>query len=131
MKKVTNTLEESRRDPKKMLLAAMISPDDHIEKMEKRGQEEFVESDVFPTDLCGNVIAEFEALGFEFLGPVPGDDLFQFVALPKGWARKGSDHDMWSYIIDEIGRERVAIFYKAAFYDRRARASIESLEEEK
>jgi hypothetical protein len=31
---------------------------------------------------------------------------------------------MWSYILDDKGRERCAIFYKAAFYDRRAHLSI-------
>jgi predicted secreted protein len=27
---------------------------------------------------------------------------------------------MWSYIVDDEGTQRVAIFYKAAFYDRDA-----------
>ncbi len=120
---VTNTTDAVARDPKKHLLDAMLHPD-HVERMEKRGQEEFVESGVFPVDLCSNDIAEFEVLGFVFHGPVPGDDLFQYVTLPDGWTRKGSDHDMWSYIIDENGQERAAVFYKAAFYDRRAHASI-------
>jgi hypothetical protein len=33
---------------------------------------------------------------------------------------------MWSYLVDEKGRERAAIFYKAAFYDRDAHISITS-----
>ena len=130
MKKVTNTLEESKRNPEKMLLDAMIHPDDHVERMEKRGQEEFVESDVFPVDLGHLSNSDFEELGFKFHGPVPDDPLFQFATLPEGWDRVGTDHDMWSTIEDENGVERVAIFYKAAFYDRRARASIPETESE-
>jgi hypothetical protein len=38
-----------------------------------------------------------------------------------------SDHAMWSYLVDELGRERVSIFYKAAFYDRSAHMSLTSL----
>ncbi len=126
-KTVTNTADRSR-NPMLERARGTLKPGD-IERMEKRGQEEFVESSVFPVDLSGHDVSEFEALGFEFHGPVPGDGLFQYVTLPEGWARKGADHDMWSYINDERGRERVAIFYKAAFYDRRAHASITRLEE--
>ena len=128
-KTVTNTTAETKRNPASFLVEQMCLGGSAVERMEKRGQEEFVRSDVFPLDLSSHGIDEFEALGFVFHGPVPGDDLFQFVTLPEGWERKGSDHDMWSYIIDERGRERVAIFYKAAFYDRRAHASITRLEE--
>ena len=32
----------------------------------------------------------------------------------RAWKREGSSHAMWSYINDELGRERVAIFYKSA-----------------
>lgn len=33
---------------------------------------------------------------------------------------------MWSYLVDELGRRRGAIFYKAAFYDRDAFMRLES-----
>ena len=32
---------------------------------------------------------------------------------------------MWSHIVDAEGRKRVAVFYKAAFYDRRADMRLE------
>ena len=124
-KTVTNTTTEAERNPARVLLAAMAHPNDAIERSEARGQQEFIESDVLPQKLSeGSTVEDFEALGFEFHGPVPDDDLFQYVTLPDGWSRKGSDHNMWSSIVDEHGVERVAVFYKAAFYDRSAAAHI-------
>ena len=35
---------------------------------------------------------------------------------------------MWSSVVDELGRERAAVFYKAAFYDRRAHMTLTSVE---
>lgn len=40
--------------------------------------------------------------------------------MPDGWKKEPTDHDMWSRIVDEKGRERAMVFYKAAFYDQRA-----------
>jgi hypothetical protein len=55
------------------------------------------------------------------------DDLFVNVELPKGWTKKANPgHSMWSYLLDEQGRCRAGIFYKAAFYDRNARISWDS-----
>ena len=90
-----------------------------IEAMEAQGQRELLNSTTLPTDTSGSDEA-FLALGFAFGETVPGDDLFRQATLPAGWERKGSDHAMWSYVVDDRGIERVAIFYKAAFYDRRA-----------
>ncbi len=61
--------------------------------------------------------AEFQALGFAFGDPAQGDPMFRAATLPPGWTKHASDHDMWSHIDDELGRERVRIFYKAAFMD--------------
>ena len=104
-----------------LLLGAMIGipTDDLIGEQEKRGQQQLVNSDRLPTELRDDRAA-FEALGFTLGDPDPADPLFAPVTLPDGWAREASDHDMWSYIVDQLGRRRVAIFYKAAFYDRRA-----------
>lgn len=52
------------------------------------------------------------------------DPLFLRAKLPEGWVVKGLDHAMHSSILDADGFERVMIFYKAAFYDRRAHASL-------
>lgn len=91
-----------------------------IETQERAGQAQLVNSDRLPTDSQGGCDADFEAFGFTFGEPDPKDPLFRPAQLPEGWTREGSDHDMWSYVVDQLGRRRVAVFYKAAFYDRRA-----------
>ena len=55
------------------------------------------------------------------------DDLFVNVELPAGWVKKANPgHSMWSSLLDEQGRCRAGIFYKAAFYDRNAHISWDS-----
>ncbi|MYS44077.1 hypothetical protein GTY23_23160 [Streptomyces sp. SID5998] len=99
-----------------------------IEGQERAGQGQLVNSDRLPTKIetysDSDGLATLEALGFTFGGPDPDDPLFQPATLPEGWVRQASDHSMWSYIADQYGRRRVAIFYKAAFYDRRASMSL-------
>lgn len=97
---------------------------DAIVAQEAAGQRQVVNSDRMPTDRSGDP-AEWAALGFTFGAPDPADSLFCPATLPAGWKRQGSDHDMWSYIVDDRGVQRVAVFYKAAFYDRCAFARIE------
>ena len=101
-------------------------PTNAILEMEAQGQRQLVESEVLPTDLNGGKMEDYIALGFEFGEVVSGDPMFQKAKLPNGWKKKGSGHDMWSSIVDDKGRERVAIFYKAAFYDRSAHMNINS-----
>jgi hypothetical protein len=115
-------------DPLERLLVA-ASPGG-IEASEAQGQRELVASTVVPTDLLRSTKADYEALGFVFGDVVAGDPLFQNVTLPSGWTREGSDHAMWSYICDETGRKRVAVFYKAAFYDRKAHMSLDQVPQE-
>jgi hypothetical protein len=86
-----------------------------IEAQEAQGQREFVANETLPID-CPK--AELEALGFVFGAPV--DDLFVSVQFPTGWEKIATDHSMWSDLVDEAGVTRGSIFYKAAFYDRRA-----------
>ena len=97
-----------------------------ILEQEAAGQRQLVESEVLPTDLNGGKKEDYIALGFEFGEVVSSDPMFQKAKLPDGWKKKGSGHDMWSSIVDDKGRERVAIFYKAAFYDRSAHMNINS-----
>lgn len=94
------------------------NPTAFIEEQERNGQAEIVHSDVLPTKMGDR--AAYEAVGFTFGDPVEGDDLFVHATLPAGWRREGTDHAMHSSIIDHLGRKRVGVFYKAAFYDRRA-----------
>lgn len=113
-----------------LLLGALCgqSTNQLIGTQEKRGQEQLVNSDRLPTEIRGDRAA-FEDLGFVLGLPDPADPLFAPAALPDGWAREASDHDMWSYIVDQLGRRRVAIFYKAAFYDRHADMHLVTLHE--
>lgn len=90
-----------------------------IEASERRGQADLVESESLPTE-TRPPREVFESLGFTFGDPFPEDRLFRPATLPRGWKKERTDHSMWSRIVDEKGRTRVEVFYKAAFYDRRA-----------
>ena len=126
---IDNTTERFQ-DPAEQLalLAESVvtgSPSSFIERQERDGQRQLVNSDRLPTD-CGDK-AEWLALGFMFGDPDPSDPLFMPATLPPGWQRQATDHSMGSVIVDTLGRERVSIFYKAAFYDRRAFMRLNSL----
>lgn len=95
--------------------------DGYIESMEAAGQRQFVESTTIPTKCDAEALT---ALGFTLGEQVPGDALFRYCTLPTGWSRQATDHSMGSNIVDELGRERVSVFYKAAFYDRKAFATV-------
>ena len=94
-----------------------------IEAQEKAGQQALVASTDMPKDMSPDRAA-FEALGFTFGEPV--DDLFLKATLPAGWTKAATSHSMHSDIMDEKGRRRVSVFYKAAFYDRSASATLVS-----
>ncbi len=90
-----------------------------IEASEVRGQRELVKSTLLPSNM--NRQRElFERMGFKFGEVVKDDPLFIHAELPPGWKKHGTDHAMWSEIVDERGAKRVGVFYKAAFYDRDA-----------
>lgn len=89
-----------------------------IELQEARGQRDFVASETLPIKCNGCKPAALEAMGIVFGDLV--DDLFIQVQLPEGWKKVLTDHSMWSKLVDEKGRKRASIFYKAAFYDRGA-----------
>lgn len=86
-----------------------------IEAQEAAGQSEFCATDVLPK-VCPR--KELEAFGVKF--GTDHDDLFVNVTLPAGWKKNATDHSMHSDLLDEKGRKRASIFYKAAFYDRKA-----------
>jgi hypothetical protein len=114
----TNTKTESEEDP--LMTILLYGGPGGVERQEAHGQQEFVASDTLPTEIRKESREVLEAAGVKFLGPVPGDDLFQYVQLPPGWLKAKTDHSMWSDLLDEKGRKRAGIFYKAAFYDRSA-----------
>jgi hypothetical protein len=80
--------------------------------------------EVIPTELLYCTEDDLTALGFK-LGPVDErDPLFREATLPPGWKRQGTGHDMNTSIVDHLDRARVNLFYKAAFYDRKAHTAI-------
>jgi hypothetical protein len=134
-KKVTNT---TKQDPIVQFgMALVLGPSTAIERQEAEGQMELVEADVLPSE--GLTWSGYKRSGddslvrkpcenpipaIEILGEVDGDPLFVQVKLPEGWEKRAApDHSMWSYLYDANGRQRAAIFYKAAFYDRKATLS--------
>jgi hypothetical protein len=107
------------RDNLLHLLGAMSEgTEKYITGMEKQGQQQLVASCDLPTK--GSDDPEFLRLGFTFGEPYEHDPLFRPATLPTGWRKDSTDHSMHVKIVDELGRERVSVFYKAAFYDRRA-----------
>lgn len=104
-----------------------------IEAQEKAGQLDQAEKQTLPLDLgqrwdktpegAAKARAPWEALGFRFSDKIV-DGIFVEVAFPKGWKKVPTDHSMWSDIVDDKGRKRGSIFYKAAFYDRSAHAHL-------
>ncbi len=91
-----------------------------IMAQEAQGQQKLVNSTALPKK-------GLERELFEQMGVVIGDDiddLFIEAQLPKGWRKVATNHAMWSKLLDEQGRERASIFYKAAFYDRDAHISL-------
>ncbi len=94
-----------------------------IEAQEAAGQVEFLTGDTLPQEILRpETRSDLERFGIVFGDEV--DDLFIEAKLPEGWSRKGTDHSMWSEIRDEEGRCRMSVFYKAAFYDRKAHVSV-------
>lgn len=96
-----------------------------IEQQELDGQIKFLSKEVLPqkANHC-SVHAEvaYHRMGIEILDVV--DDLFLSVKLPDGWRKIGTEHRLWTRLLDNKGRERATIFYKAAFYDRDAFINI-------
>lgn len=91
-----------------------------IERQEKQGQIDESFRETLPKDIRDR--AAFAAVGFVFGDAV--DDLFVNAKFPEGWKKKPTDHSMWTDIVDETGKKRGGIFYKAAFYDRSAYAYL-------
>jgi hypothetical protein len=115
----------TKRDPALHLLGAMSEGSDrYITGMEARGQRELVQSTDLPTESRWTADSEYEALGFTFGQPHAYDPLFRPATLPPGWKKVATDHAMHTDIVDEKGRRRASVFYKAAFYDRRASLSL-------
>lgn len=96
---------------------------DAIELSEAKGQADLVNSTRLPKKTTPDRATIAAATGIAFGDDV--DELFVEASLPDGWRKEASDHAMWSDLVDNKGRRRAAIFYKAAFYDCRANMRFE------
>lgn len=122
-RKVVNTQEQAREDPLMQSWVLGGNPN-AIQAQEATGQQSFVSSETLPTDMQGDAKIVLKAAGVKFHGVVKDDPMFQYVELPAGWKKVATDHSMWSDLVDDKGRKRAGIFYKAAFYDRSAHLSV-------
>jgi len=122
--KVTNTEKQAIEDPMLTMLSMLGGSSQAIERSEAKGQEELVESEVLPTNLNGGNKKDYEKIGIVFGDVVEGDRMFQEVTLPDGWKKIRTNHSMWSKLVDDQGRERANIFYKASFHDRSAHMNL-------
>lgn len=118
-----NTTADAKQHPEVMLVDMAFGGG--VEAQEKRGQQELLQATTLPTDVSNK--EKFLELGFKFGQPLEEDRLFCEATLPEGWTREGTEHSMWTTINDERGIPRVAIFYKAAFYDRAAFMRLENV----
>lgn len=128
MSKITNTAAESNRDPAGHLgMLMVLGGDGAIERQEKDGQREVCASEMLPvkssTYGC-NADDVLRGWGIELGEPTAADPLFRPCKLPADWKIVPTDHDMWSRLVDDKGRVRAGIFYKAAFYDRKAHIAL-------
>lgn len=128
---MTDVENTSAREPINHLAGLLGGSDDYILGMEAAGQRQLVDSEVLPAE-AGGLIYGCDGwpllieMGFVKGDPVPGDDLFVNATLPEGWTRQAATGGAayWSYLVDDRGVKRVAVFYKAAFYDRRANMRV-------
>jgi hypothetical protein len=91
-------------------------PSDSVLAAEAAGAQSFVQSEVLPKD---GVQEGVKAGLVEITGDA--DDLFCNVKLPEGWEKKSEARDPRHIALyDANGCVRASIFYKAAFYDRKA-----------
>lgn len=109
-----------------------------IERQEAQGQQKLVNSSQLPTYSNDSherdAKAAYKKMGIKVypftnkiarifkaqVKKIDNDPIFVPVILPAGWKLEATDHSMWNNLVDEKGRIRAFIFYKAAFYDRSA-----------
>jgi hypothetical protein len=135
IKKPTNTALQAGSPAMNLLQNTMPGGEARIERQEKEGQREFVASDTLPTMIRHHTaypsdeerqenLHMLREMGIEVGDPFKDDELFMPARLPKGWKKCSTTHPMYSHIVDDKGRLRIEVFYKAAYYDRRANATL-------
>lgn len=92
-----------------------------IEAQEQRGQEDLVNSKQLPCQYSVDEDSKefLKRYGISVLRKSIRDPLFYDVILPKNTFIRATEHSMWSELV-QSKKVIASIFYKAAFYDRRA-----------
>lgn len=102
-----------------------VAATDAVPVQERLGQLEVASSTQLPVKGLLGQRARWEAFGVKILDDTKTDDpLFCHVELPPGWQKVPRDHAYWTDLVDAEGTVRAEIFYKAAFYDRRAHVHL-------
>ncbi len=126
---ITNTTKRAQENPFGTLID-LVEINNPIESQEAQGQIELVNSDLLPTEVFGKGRETLEKAGVVFGEPLATDPMFSPVELPFGWKKVPTNHSMWSNLVDDKGNVVAGIFYKAAFYDRRAFVRVDLGKEE-
>lgn len=88
--------------------------------VERDGQRGLVQSQArLPKMMDDEDRKALKKAGVKF-GKVQDDGLFVQAKLPPGWRVLPTDHALWSDLVDDRGRKRASVFYKAAPWDRNA-----------
>jgi hypothetical protein len=121
-------MKTSKEGGERIFLDGLLTGDASgaIESQEARGQTSFVNSTDLPVShgIKDNRDDVLLAWGIKLGEPHEGDPIFRPAELPDGWEKQPTDHAMWSKLVDDEGRERASIFYKAAFYDRSSHIAL-------
>ena len=95
---------------------------DIVEIVERSAQDVAVSTTLMAKDMNpGREV--WESLGFEF-ADIEGDDVLCRAKLPEGWTMNATDSQYWTEIRDENGMVRGKMFFKGAYYDRKARMAL-------
>lgn len=105
------------------VLLRMTSGEENVlENIEKEGQQELIRRTMLPKKMHPEKEV-WEELGFSF-EEIADDDLMYQGTLPDGWNIQGTEHHMWTELLDKDQNVRGTIFYKASAYDRKAFMSL-------
>jgi hypothetical protein len=119
-----NAKKEAMESPVLGMFGAMQSNGNLLS--EREGAAEAKQMRELPVNGTKGREDEWKTLGFEF-GEPEDDELFRPVLKqPDGWHLKSEGHDPRHMILlDNKGRRRGTMFYKNAFYDRKADIRLE------
>ena len=105
---------------RKLRLAPVEATTGQIEEQEKAGQAALAGSGkaFLPRESNLDRLTVTKRTGILF--HEDADELFVQVTLPPGWSIQPTEHALYTVLQDAAGKLQAEVFYKAAFYDRKA-----------